>query len=191
MRNNHEAAVLFAKIAAATQTLPAADRAAIERRHQRLEAWRRENPVAYMAGLGAIPVLRAIGARTTGARSLCFLVGLADALEYRLGDAVPSRLWHFCDDRKRWVSIPAPAVDRLLPYFEALEDWISPDNLADRVHEGTTTAEALLADQSGLHVVPAEQLPTLTQIGLPLVEALLEAERQRAEAADASPTPDE
>jgi len=102
-----------------------------------------------------------------------FLVDEANALEMRPGEFIPSTLWHFCATRRRWVSIPAPAVEALAPWFATLEAWIDPSAAEDRASEATRTAEAMLADQSGLRVIPAVQLPALIQVGRPLLTELL------------------
>lgn len=123
--------------------------------------------------------------RPTG-DSFLFLVDQSNAFEMRAGDALPSRLWHDCPKRRRWVSIPAPDtidaegnlvpdVDALALYFEALEQWIAPESEPDRLSEATRTAEARLAEQSRLQVIPAEQVPALIKVGRPLLTELLHA----------------
>lgn len=147
-------------------------------------------PGTAAASLTALPSLQAARwmvthlSRPTG-DSFVFLVGEDSAFEMRAGDALPSRLWYDCPKRRRWVSVLAPDttdaegnlvpdVEILAPYFSLLEQWVAPESEPDRVSETTRTAEARLAEQSGLRVIPAEQVPVLVQVGVPLLTDLLQ-----------------
>ena len=121
--------------------------------------------------------------------SIAFLIGPIDALEYRPGDLLPIAVWHYQDKTHRWARCPAPEdLERLLPWFDALQRWLSDDYAADRLSDATTTAEAMFRDQSGLHIVSAEHVPAFLAVGKHLADRLVQ---QITGGTDATPTADD
>lgn len=135
--------------------------------------------------LASLDAARLVASLQAGPRAAAFvfLIDPDNAFEMRPGEFSPARLWHFCATRRRWVSVPAPAIEQLMPWYAALQVWVGLEADAERGSEATRTAEALLADQSGLTVIPSTHLPTLIEAGMPVVEALVRAHA----AADAPP----
>lgn len=134
-------------------------------------------PVWQPTRLASLDAARLVASLQAGPRAAAFvfLVDPDNAFEMRPGEFSPARLWHFCATRRRWVSIPAPALEQLMPWYDALQVWVGLEADAARGSEATRTAEALLADQSGRTVIPSTHLPTLIAAGMPVVEALVRA----------------